>query len=94
MSKVQAKNLFLPLQKSLLSQLDEVMIIDQRRLSARIKGIGHIKSEEGKNAVATEIQQQIQLAQARYKGVKVRSKIPSFFLIIYRSANVKQKFKS
>ena len=79
MSKVQAKNLFLPLQKSLLSQLDEVMIIDQRRLSARIKGIGHIKSEEGKNAVATEIQQQIQLAQARLQGRKSAVKNPIVF---------------
>ncbi len=79
MSKVQAKNLFSPLQKSLLSQLNEVMIIDQRRLSARIKGIGHIKSEEGKNAVATEIQQQIQLAQARLQGRKSAVENPIVF---------------
>ena len=79
MSKVQAKNLFSPLQKSLLSQLNEVMIIDQRRLSARIKGIGHIKSEEGKSAVATEIQQQIQQAQARLQGRKSAVENPIVF---------------
>ena len=79
MSKVQAKNLFSPLQKSLLSQLNEVMIIDQRRLSARIKGIGHIKSEEGKNAVATEIQQQIQLARAHFQGRKSAVENPIVF---------------
>ncbi len=55
------------------------MIIDQRRLSARIKGIGHIKSEEGKNAVATEIQQQIQLAQVRLQGRKSAVKNPIVF---------------
>ncbi len=55
------------------------MIIDQRRLSARIKGIGHIKSEEGKNAVATEIQQQIQLAQARLQGRKSAVENPIVF---------------
>ena len=31
------------------------MLMDQRRLSARIRGIGKIKSQEAQQAVATEI---------------------------------------
>ena len=36
------------------------MLVDQRRLSARIHGIGKIKSQEAQQAVADEIQQQIE----------------------------------
>lgn len=56
---------FTPLQKQLLSQLDEMMILDQRRLQARIKGLSQMKNETAQQAVVAEIQQQIQLAHLR-----------------------------
>lgn len=65
MAKFQHKQPLNPIQKQLLAQLTDVMNIDYRRLSARIKGIGNIKKAENQQAVAAEIQAQIQLAQAR-----------------------------
>ncbi|WP_273384134.1 ATP-dependent RNA helicase HrpA [Actinobacillus porcinus] len=65
MAKFQHKQPLNPIQKQLLTQLTDVMNIDYRRLSARIKGIGNIKKAENQQAVAAEIQAQIQLAQAR-----------------------------
>ena len=52
-----------PLQQSLFSQLIDIMLVDKRRLSARIHGIGKIKSQEAQQAVAAEIQQQIEQAR-------------------------------
>ncbi len=37
------------------SQLNDIMRVDQRRLSARIRGIGKIKSQEAQQAVVAEI---------------------------------------
>ena len=51
------------LQQSLFSQLNDIMRVDKRRLSARIHGIGKIKSQEAQQAVADEIQQQIEQAK-------------------------------
>ncbi|WP_273398155.1 ATP-dependent RNA helicase HrpA [Actinobacillus porcinus] len=65
MAKFQHKQPLNPIQEQLLTQLTDVMNIDYRRLSARIKGIGNIKKAESQQAVAAEIQAQIQLAQAR-----------------------------
>lgn len=65
MAKFQHKQPLNPIQKQLLTQLTDVMNIDYRRLSARIKGIGNIKKAESQQVVAAEIQAQIQLAQAR-----------------------------
>ena len=59
-----------PLQKSLFSQLIDIMLVDKRRLSARIHGIGKIKSQEAQQAVAAEIQQQIEQARVRVESRK------------------------
>ncbi|VEI57404.1 ATP-dependent RNA helicase HrpA [Pasteurella multocida] len=65
MKKNLRKTEFSTLQKSLLSSLNEVMNGDYRQLLARIKGISTIKNEQAQQAVAAEIQSQIQLAQER-----------------------------
>ncbi|WP_439328274.1 ATP-dependent RNA helicase HrpA [Lonepinella sp. BR2357] len=54
-----------PLQKALFHQLKDVMILDERKIAARIKGIAQIKHEQSQQAVAAEIQSQIQQAQER-----------------------------
>ena len=59
-----------PLQQSLFSQLNNIMLVDKRRLSARIHGIGKIKSQEAQQAVADEIQQQIEQARLRVESRK------------------------
>ena len=55
------------------------MLVDQRRLSARIHGIGKIKSQEAQQAVAAEIQQQIEQAQLRVENRKSAVKNPIVF---------------
>lgn len=67
MHKVIKKTEFNSIQETLFSQLNDMMIIDQRRLASRIKGLSQIKKEERQQAVAAEIQAQIQLAQDRLK---------------------------
>ncbi len=59
-----------PLQQSLFSQLIDIMLVDKRRLSARIHGIGKIKGQEAQQAVAAEIQQQIEQARVRVESRK------------------------
>ena len=39
-----------PIQQSLFSKLKDIMLVDQRRLSARIHGIGKIKSQEAQQS--------------------------------------------
>ena len=68
-----------PLQQSLFSQLIEIMLADKRRLSARIHGIGKIKSQEAQQAVADEIQQQIEQARLRVESRKSAVKNPIVF---------------
>ena len=68
-----------PLQQSLFSQLIEIMLADKRRLSARIHGIGKIKSQEAQQAVADEIQQQIEQARLRVERRKSAVKNPIVF---------------
>ena len=68
-----------PLQQSLFSQLIDIMLVDQRRLSARIHGIGKIKSQEAQQAVADEIQQQIEQARLRVENRKSAVKNPIVF---------------
>lgn len=63
MKNSSVKHTLTPLQQSLFSQLNDIMLVDQRRLSARIRGIGKIKSQEAQQAVAAEIQQQIEQAR-------------------------------
>ena len=67
------------LQQSLFSQLIDIMLVDQRRLSARIHGIGKIKSQEAQQAVAAEIQQQIEQARVRVESRKSAVQNPIVF---------------
>ena len=67
------------LQQSLFSQLNDIMRLDQRRLSARIHGIGKIKSQEAQQAVADEIQQQSEQARVRVESRKSAVKNPIVF---------------
>ncbi|MXN87864.1 ATP-dependent RNA helicase HrpA [Pasteurella canis] len=83
MKKNLRKIEFSTLQKSLLSELNEVMNSDYRQLLARIKGISNIKNEQAQQAVAAEIQSQIQLAQERLnqrksavKNIEFPEKLP------------------
>lgn len=68
-----------PIQQSLFSKLNGIMLVDQRRLSARIHGIGKIKSQEAQQAVAAEIQMQIEQAQLRVEKRKSAVKNPIVF---------------
>ena len=68
-----------PLQQSLFSQLNNIMLVDKRRLSARIHGIGKIKSQEAQQAVAEEIKQQIEQARLRVESRKSAVKNPIVF---------------
>ena len=67
------------IQQSLFSKLNDIMLVDQRRLSARIHGIGKIKSQEAQQAVAAEIQLQIEQAQLRVENRKSAVKNPIVF---------------
>ena len=67
------------LQQFLFSQLNDIMQVDQRRLSARIHGIGKIKSQEAQQAVADEIQQQIEQARLRVEQRKSAVQNPIVF---------------
>ncbi|NBI13466.1 ATP-dependent RNA helicase HrpA [[Haemophilus] felis] len=78
MKKPVRKIQFSPVQQTLLRALDEVMLIDHRRLFARIKGMTNIKSPEAQEAVAAEIQAQIQLAKARLEQRKSAVKTIEF----------------
>ena len=81
MYKPQAKSPLTPLQKSLFTLLNqnELILTDQRRLSARIHGIGKIKSQEAQQAVAAEIQQQIEQARLRVESRKSAVQNPIVF---------------
>ena len=68
-----------PLQQSLFSQLNNIMLVDKRRLSARIHGIGKIKSQEAQQAVAAEILQQIEQARLRVESRKSAVQNPIVF---------------
>ncbi|QPB42919.1 ATP-dependent RNA helicase HrpA [Rodentibacter haemolyticus] len=68
-----------PLQQTLLSQLNDVMSVDMRRLSGRIQGIGKIKNQAAQQAVATEIEQQIQQAKLRVQQRQSAVKNPIVF---------------
>ena len=68
-----------PIQQSLFAKLKDIMLVDQRRLSARIHGIGKIKSQEAQQAVAAEIQLQIEQAQLRVENRKSAVQNPIIF---------------
>lgn len=66
MMKKSTKNSpFNTLQQALFTQLKDVMNVDYRQLLARIKGLSNIKNVQTQQTVATEIEEQIQLAQVR-----------------------------
>ena len=79
MKNRSVKHALTPLQQSLFSQLNDIMLVDQRRLSARIHGIGKIKSQETQQAVVAEIQLQIEQAQLRVENRKSAVKKPIVF---------------
>ena len=79
MKNRSVKHALTPLQQSLFSQLNDIMLVDKRRLSARIHGIGKIKSQEAQQAVITEIQLQIEQAQLRVENRKSAVKNPIVF---------------
>ena len=79
MKNRSVKHALTPLQQSLFSQLNDIMLVDQRRLSARIHGIGKIKSLEAQQAVADEIQQQIEQARLRIEQRKSAVQNPIIF---------------
>ncbi|VTM24870.1 ATP-dependent RNA helicase HrpA [Stutzerimonas stutzeri] len=79
MKNSTVKHELTPLQQSLFSQLNNIMLVDKRRLSARIHGIGKIKSQEAQQAVAAEIQQQIEQARLRVENRKSAVKNPIVF---------------
>ena len=79
MKNRSVKHALTPLQQSLFSQLNDIMLVDQRRLSARIHGIGKIKSQEAQQAVAAEIRQQIEQARLRVENRKTAVQNPIVF---------------
>lgn len=79
MKNSSVKHTLTPLQQSLFSQLNDIMLVDKRRLSARIHGIGKIKSQEAQQAVAAEIQQQIEQARLRVEQRKSAVQNPIVF---------------
>lgn len=79
MKNSSVKHTLTPLQQSLFSQLNDIMQVDQRRLSACIHGIGKIKSQEAQQAVAAEIQQQIEQARLRVEQRKSAVQNPIVF---------------
>ena len=79
MKNKTVKHEFTPLQQSLFSQLIDIMLVDKRRLSARIHGIGKIKNQEAQQAVAAEIQQQIEQARLRVEQRKSAVQNPIVF---------------
>ncbi|MCK8938862.1 ATP-dependent RNA helicase HrpA [Haemophilus influenzae] len=79
MKNSSVKHTLTPLQQSLFSQLNDIMLVDQRRLSAGIHGIGKIKSQEAQQAVADEIQQQIEQARLRVEQRKSAVQNPIVF---------------
>lgn len=79
MKNNSVKHTLTPLQQSLFSQLNDIMLVDQRRLSACIHGIGKIKSQEAQQAVAAEIQQQIEQARLRVEQRKSAVQNPIVF---------------
>ena len=79
MKNKTVKHELTPLQQSLFSQLIDIMLVDKRRLSARIHGIGKIKNQEAQQTVAAEIEQQIEQARLRVESRKSEVKNPIVF---------------
>lgn len=66
LQKKQVKNPpFTPQQQALIQQLEPLMLLDQRQLFARIKGLTGIKTLESRDKVADEIKQAIEIARLK-----------------------------
>ncbi|AWX15671.1 ATP-dependent RNA helicase HrpA [Mergibacter septicus] len=71
-----AKHAPLSAQKqALVQQLEPLMLVDQRRIMARIRGLNAIKSEENRNAVIYEIEQAISSAKLKVEQRKTLKQI-------------------
>lgn len=79
MKKTLQKIKLTPQQQSLLSRLNNVMLIDYRRLAARIKGLSAIKNQQSQHEVGMEIEQDIQQAEYRLQQRKSAVKNPIVF---------------
>ncbi|OOF56754.1 ATP-dependent RNA helicase HrpA [Rodentibacter genomosp. 2] len=79
MKKRTIKSEFNSLQQSLFSQLNNLMFVEKRRLFSRIQGISKIKNHDAQQAVASEIEQQIQQAKLRVAQRKTAVKNPIIF---------------
>lgn len=79
MKKTLQKIKLTPQQQSLLSRLNNVMLIDYRRLAARIKGLSAIKNQQSQHTVGMEIEQDIQQAEYRLQQRKSAVKNPIVF---------------
>ncbi|OOF49381.1 ATP-dependent RNA helicase HrpA [Rodentibacter genomosp. 1] len=79
MKKRTIKSEFNSLQQSLFSQLDNLMLVEKRRLFSCIQGIGKIKNQDTQQAVALEIEQQIQQAKLRVERRESEVKNPIVF---------------
>ncbi|OOF47895.1 ATP-dependent RNA helicase HrpA [Rodentibacter trehalosifermentans] len=79
MKKSTIKSEFTPLQHSLFTQLDNLMLVEKRRLFSRIQGIAKIKNPQAQQAVASEIEQQIQQAKWRVEQRQSAVKNPIVF---------------
>ncbi|AWX13676.1 ATP-dependent RNA helicase HrpA [Mergibacter septicus] len=62
-------------QQALVQQLEPLMLVDQRRIMARIRGLNVIKSEENRNAVIYEIEQAISSAKLKVEQRKTLKQI-------------------
>ncbi|OOF48979.1 ATP-dependent RNA helicase HrpA [Rodentibacter trehalosifermentans] len=79
MKKSTIKSEFTPLQHSLFTQLDNLMLVEKRRLFSRIQGIAKIKNPQAQQAIASEIEQQIQQAKWRVEQRQSAVKNPIVF---------------
>lgn len=79
MKKQQYSSETTPVQTVLFSKLTDMMLIDNRRIGARIKGLSRIKNERQQRAVAAEIEVRIQQAKFRLEQRKSAVKNPIVF---------------
>ncbi|OOF42911.1 ATP-dependent RNA helicase HrpA [Rodentibacter rarus] len=79
MKKRTIKSEFNPLQQALIAQLDNLMQVEKRWLFSRIQGMAKIKNQDAQQAVASEIEQQIQQAKWRVKCRESAVKNPIVF---------------
>lgn len=72
-NNLQKKKNITPLsaeQKTLMKELQQMTIVDSRRLASRIRGLSNIHKEEAKQAVTSEVKNAISEAQNFFKNKK------------------------